>query len=142
MATNKYSMWLIIYSMFFGLGLVLLYFSIQQYQKTQNLILDGIKTTAIVSDVLTKHGSDGNTYTPIFEFKDRKNKLMFYKSPISSNPPAYKRGEKVKIIYDKTDSSTVKTISFWGLYRTSVILLMVAAPLLIIGSCYLLYTLR
>ncbi|WP_207763789.1 DUF3592 domain-containing protein [Flagellimonas pacifica] len=135
-------MWLVLYGGFFALGTVLLFMAFQQYQKTQNLLLDGVRTTAIVSDLLTNYDSDGDTYTPIFEFKDRTNTTRTYKSPISSSPPAYKVGEKVKIIYDRNDAENVKTISFWGLYRVSIILAIIASPLLVIGGSYLLYTLR
>ena len=48
-------------------------------------------------------------------------------------------GEKVKIVYDQQDDDEVKTISFWGLYRWTIILSCIAAPLLIIGGGYLLY---
>lgn len=142
MAAKKYTMWLVLYGSFFTLGFVLLFFAFQQYQKTQNLLSDGIKTTAVVIDLLTNYDNDGDTYTPVFEFKDRSSVTRTYKSSISSSPPAYKVGEKVKIIYDRTNPENIKTISFWGLYRASVILMMVASPFLVIGSSYLLYTLR
>ncbi|CAN0579848.1 unnamed protein product, partial [Ectocarpus sp. 12 AP-2014] len=37
------------------------------------------------------------------------------------------------------NSQDVRVVSFWGLYRWSVILLMIASPLLIIGGAYLLF---
>ena len=45
----------------------------------------------------------------------------------------------IKVIYNPLKVDNVKTISFWGLYRGSVILSMIAAPFLIIGGAYLLY---
>ncbi len=135
-------MWWLLYGFFFALGFLLAYFGLQHYNKTQNLLLDGVKTTAVVTDLLVNQDTDGDTYIPVFEFKDRTNTIRNYKSPIASSPPAYQVGEKVKIIYDKKDTNNVKTISFWGLYRFSIILWMIAAPLLIIGGSYLLYSLR
>ena len=136
-------MWMLLYGTLFVLGLVLAYIAVQHYQKTQKLLLDGIRTTAVVSELLTNYDSDdGNTYTPIFEFKDRSNTMKTFKSPISSSPPAYQVGDKVKIIYDRKNNDNVKTVTFWGLYRVSVILMMVASPLLVIGASYLLYIYR
>lgn len=135
-------MWILLYGTFLTLGLILAYVAYQHYQKTQKLLLDGIRTTAVVTQLVTNHDSDGNTYTPIFEFKDRTHTTRTYRSPISSSPPAYQVGDKVKIIYDRKDTDNVKTVNFWGLYRVSVILSMIAAPLLIIGGSYLLYALR
>ncbi|RDY59710.1 DUF3592 domain-containing protein [Flagellimonas nanhaiensis] len=142
MAAKRYTMWLLLYGGFFALGLLLSYFAVQQYNKTQNLLMDGIRTTAVVTELQTNYDSDGTTYTPIFEFKDRTNALREYISPIASSPPSYQVGDKVKIVYDRKDFGNVKIVAFWGLYRASVILMMIASPLLVIGGSYLLYTLR
>ena len=142
MAAKRYTMWILLYGFFFVLGLILASVAAQQYQKTQKLLEEGIRTTAVVTTLLTNSDSDGNTYTPVFEFKDRSNTTQTYKSPISSSPPAYRVGDKVKIVYDRRDSGHVKTVTFWGLYRVSVILFMIASPLLVIGGSYLLYTYR
>nr|WP_299386460.1 DUF3592 domain-containing protein [Allomuricauda sp.] len=140
MARKRYTMWILLYGSLFLLGTFLAYYAMVQYQKTQYLLEEGIRTTATVTDLITNYDSDGDTYTPVFEFKDRSNTIQTYKSPISSSPPAYKVGDKVKIVYDRRDSSNVKTVTFWGLYRVSVILLMVASPLLVVGASYMLYT--
>ncbi|MEM7484364.1 MAG: DUF3592 domain-containing protein [Bacteroidota bacterium] len=135
-------LWILFYLLLFLIGTFLAYNAYTTYQKTQRLLEKGIKTTATVIQFHT-HQSDGSTmYKPVFEFKDRSQNIRTFESAISSNPPAYKVGEKVKIIYDKNDSGAVKTISFWGLYRWSVILFMIAAPFLIIGGSYLLYASR
>ncbi|MBS9461407.1 DUF3592 domain-containing protein [Flagellimonas sp. 389] len=142
MSKNKSMLWIIFYLLLFLIGTFLAYNAYTKYQKTQHLLEKGIKTTATVIQFHT-HQSDGSTmYKPVFEFKDRSQTKRTFESAISSNPPAYKVGEKVKIIYDKNDSGAVKTISFWGLYRWSVILFMIAAPFLIIGGSYLLYASR
>ena len=139
MSKNKSSMWILLYSFFFALGCFLLYSAYTQYQKTELLLEKGIRTTAIVKELLVSSSSDGTTYAPVFEFKDRQRNIHSYTSKIYSSPPAYDIGEKVKIVYNPRDKQNVKTISFWGLYRGMVILAMVASPLLIIGGCYLWY---
>ena len=132
-------MWIILYSFFLLLGLGLAYFSYQQYHKTQLLLRDGVRTVGIVKQMVMTQDDDGPMYSPIFEFTDRSNKEREFKSNIRSRPPAYKVGDKVTLIYDRKDSENVKIISFWGLYAASVILAMIAAPLLIIGFSYLVY---
>lgn len=99
----------------------------------------GERTTANVVAYKTSQGKNGTLYAPIFEFKDRSQKLQTYTSSINSSPAPYEIGKNVKIIYDSRNPYEVKVISFWGLYRWSVILLMVASPLLIIGGAYLLF---
>ncbi|WP_422858083.1 DUF3592 domain-containing protein [Flagellimonas sp. S174] len=139
MSKNKSSMWILLYSFFFALGCFLMYSAYLQYQKTELLLEKGIRTTATVTQLLRTSSSDSNTYAPVFEFKDRQKNTHSYTSKISSSPPAYDVGEKVKIVYSPKDKQNVKTISFWGLYRGMVILAMVASPLLIIGGSYLWY---
>lgn len=120
-------------------GMASLYFAMKSYNNTRDLLSTGIKTTAIVVEMITVSDSDGSTYKPVFEFTDRSKGVRRYESSVSSSPPAYKVGEKVKIVYDQSDDDEVKTISFWGLYRWSIVLLCIASPLLIIGGGYLLY---
>ena len=78
-------------------------------------------------------------YKPVFEYPDRSSQKRIFESGIASKPPTYEIGEKVQIIYNPKKKESEKTISFWGLYRGSVILFMIAAPFLIIGGSYLLH---
>ena len=139
MPKNKNSMWVILYAFFLFLGCALAYFSYQQYQKTQHLLQDGIRTVGIVKRMVITQDDDGTMYSPVFEFTDRANKDHEFKSNISSRPPAYEVGEKVKLVYERKNPDNVKVVSFWGLYAASVIMAMVAAPLLILGFSYLVY---
>jgi hypothetical protein len=111
----------------------------RSYNNTRKLLSTGIKTTATVVEMITVSNSDGSTYKPVFEFTDRSQEIRKYESDVSSSPPAYKVGEKVKIVYDSKDDDEVKTISFWGLYGWCIVLSCIASPLLIIGGGYLLY---
>ena len=128
-----------LYWAFCAVGMVLLYFAMRSYNNTRDLLSTGIKTTATVVEMITVSSSDGSTYKPVFEFTDYRHEIRRYESKIGSSPPSYKVGEKVKIVYDQKEEDEVKTISFWGLYRWSIILLCIASPLLIIGVGYLLY---
>ena len=140
MTQNRATMWILFYSLLFIIGAVLSYFAYSEYKKTQKLLLSGVKTTATVIDLIVSTNDDGNAmYKPVFEFTDRSLIKRTFKSSISSNPAPYKIGEKVKVIYNQKNTKEVKTVSFWGLNRWSLILLMISTPLLIIGGSYLLY---
>ena len=121
-------------------GLVLSYYSYSFYNKTNNLVDNGVKTTAVVSKLVYVPDYDGSGGDkPYFTFTDRNNKEHTFTNGISSSPPAFKLNEKVKVIYNPKDTEEVKVVSFWGLYRWSVILLMIAAPFLVISISYLSY---
>ena len=121
------------------LGLISLYYAYHHYTKTTNLISDGVKTTATVNRLVEVTSDDGYTYKAVFEFKDRYDGNFEFISSVSSNPPMYKVGERVKIVYNANDPDEVMIVSFWGLYHWSVILFCIACPLIIIGGGYIMY---
>ncbi len=121
------------------ISIVLIYFSYRHYYSTKELINQGIKTTATVIDLIQIRGDDGYTYKPVFKYTNRAGAEIEFKSEISSSPPAYKTGDRVQIIYSK-DGDERKVVSFWGLYRWTIVLLTIASPLLIIGGGYIMYT--
>lgn len=139
MLQNKSTMWVVLYFIFFSGGAFLAYLAYQQYQKTELLLDKGIRTKATVTQLVPYRSDDGTTYAPVFEFKDTQQRVHSFESSIKSSPAPYKVGEKVKVVYDNKDKTNVKTISFWGLYRWSVILSMIAAPLIVLGGSYLWY---
>lgn len=125
-------------------GSILVIFGIKMYNDTQKLLLEGVKTTATVVDLIKESNSDddGEQYTPVFEFLDRKNNVRKFRSEVSSNPPTHGLGKVVKIIYHPKNIDEVKILSYWGLYRWTIVLFSLASPLLIIGTGYLIYTSR
>lgn len=124
----------------FTAGFVMAFFAIKMYNETNQLLKTGIKTNATVIEMIRVSGDDGPTYKPVFEYMDRNHTRKEFKSEVSSSPPSYSIGEKVKIVYNPKEDDEVKTISFWGLYRWTIILLSIASPLLIIGGGYLMYS--
>lgn len=141
MSKNKPMMWILFYAFLFLIGIGLFYAAFSEFQKTKSLVSQGVKTTANVVSFETSQGENNTLYKPTFEYTDKFLNKRTFESSIASSPPAYEIGEKVQIIYNPKNYDTVKTISFWGLYRGSVILAMIAAPFLIIGGSYLLYKL-
>ncbi len=121
------------------ISVILIYFGIRHYNVTKNLLTDGIKTKAKVIDLIKITGDDGYTYKPVFEYKDKANNIVTFKSDVSSSPAPYDIGDTVNMVYAK-NSDEKKIISFWGLYRWTIILLSIASPLLIIGGGYILYS--
>ncbi|MDG5491793.1 DUF3592 domain-containing protein [Psychroserpens sp. SPM9] len=120
------------------IGVVLLFFAIRSYQHTKELLNFGRKTKAIVINFIEVHDDDGTTYRPVFEYYDNNKQAFVFESEVSSKPKAYSLGQQVEVVYDKNHED-VKVISFWGLYRWAIILLMIASPLLVLVTAYFLY---
>jgi len=123
----------------FLLSVILIYYAVRNFNTTKQLMANGIKTKAKVIDLIAVSGDNGYTYKPVFEYTDKLDNQVTFESEYSSKPAQHQVGDYVNILYSKT-SSTRKTISFWGLYRWTIILLAIASPLFIIGGSYLLYT--
>jgi len=128
-----------LYLGFLLISIVLIYFAFKQYYGTKELIDNGLRAKAKVIDLIEVSSDDGHTYKPVFEFTDKTHTKIIFESDVSSSPPTYKIGEIVKIIYSKNTDER-KIVSFWGLYRWTIILLCLASPLLIIGGGYFLYS--
>lgn len=123
------------------MGFLLVYLAYYQYDKTEKLLDNGIKTGARVIELITQSDSDGNTYKPVFEYTDRSGLKRQFTSSVSSNPPAFLVGDRVELVYNPLNYDDAKVISYWGLYRGTIILLAFAFPFLIIGLGYFLYRL-
>ena len=130
-----------LYITFFLIGSILAYYSYHFYAKTSNLLKNGIKTTATVTELYPDPDTKSNygVAKPYFNFVDGFQKKQRFTNGITSSPPRYKMGDKVEIVYNRNDVTQARLVSFWGLYRWSVILLMIASPFLVIGGAYLLY---
>ena len=140
MIRKKMQLWILFYFLLFALGSFLGYLSWRHYQKSQHLLNKGIRTVANVVAYETSRGKKSTLYAPIFQFQNRSQELVNFTGLVKSSPPTYDIGEKVNIVYNTRNPQDVKIISFWGLYAASVILLMVASPLIVLGGSYLLYT--
>ena len=127
-----------VYSGLLLIAMILLFFAVKNYRKTTDLLNSGRKTKAVVIELIAISGDDGYTYKPVFEFTGRNDEKITFKSEISSSPAPYKVGDRVHIIYNPNGEER-KVISFWGLYRWTILFLCFASPLIIIGGGYFLY---
>lgn len=123
------------------LGLVLTYFALRDYRLTKELLKDGAQAEATVVELLRTGSTKGGQAmtSPRFEYQLPNGELREFRSSVSSYPPEYEVGEKVIVVYDRMEAGKEKIMSFWGLYGLSVILMMIASPLLVLGTAYLLY---
>lgn len=127
-----------LYYGFLLVSLILIYFAAKSYYSTKDLVNSGYRTKAEVIKLIEIRGDDSSTYKPVFEYTDRSGNNITFKSNISSRPAPHNVGDFVSIIHSENNED-VKLVSFWGLYRVSIILLSIASPLLIIGGGYYFY---
>ncbi len=120
------------------LGGALLVLGILSYSSSRRLIMNGAKIESTVIENIPVRGSEGGTmYKPLLEYQ-LNGKVQTFSPNASSNPPAYRIGEKVTLIYDG-NTGDLRILSYWGVYLASNVLLAFALPMLLIGGGYFLF---
>ncbi|HYF03214.1 MAG TPA: DUF3592 domain-containing protein [Patescibacteria group bacterium] len=57
----------------------------------------------VVENIISTAQKGGRTYTPLVRFKTKNNETIEFENWVSSNPPAFKVGEKVDVLYIGND---------------------------------------
>jgi len=126
---------------FLLVGLVLLTVSAWLFQRTAAFDAIAVEVSGIVVNLTASKESrrdrDGAIrrsvhYRPVVEFIDSQGRKQKMESAVSSNPPAYKRGEKVTILYDP-DNPEFAVIDDWHRYFADMILLSMGGIFSVVG---------
>lgn len=128
-----------VYVLLFLGGLTVVIIAYKYYKASIDLLRNGVNTEATVTKIIAESDSDSRSYRAVFTFKDRDGNLVSFKNPVSSNPIVWKRGENVSIVYDPAIPTITKVVSYWGLFRPTIILLMIASPLLVVSIGYFIF---
>lgn len=107
-------------------------------QKAEFLKQNGVRTTAVVARLAHERNagmenSEIGVYYPIFTFtlKDGSEKTL--RSNNGSNPPEFKEGDRVELLYDEKAPENFTVDNWWGLYLLPTVFGAVAALLLLIA---------
>jgi len=129
---------------FLLIGLVLLTVSVWLFQRAATFEATAATTSGTVINLVSSHGRrldrDGLAlarrsihYRPVVEFIDSQGRRKEMQSAFGSNPPAYKSGEQVTILYDP-DNPEFAVIDDWHRYSSEVILLGIGIIFSVVGS--------
>lgn len=130
---NNIIMWQ--YYLILGLGVVFFVWAVYSFRNTMTFLNNGYKATATVID-FHKYESDGEAFAPIFTFRTKDNQLITYELAEGNDPPAWKIGETITVIYDPSDPSKVSLYSYFRVFIWTLVLLSISLPLLVIGGGY------
>ncbi len=130
---------MILYGLLLIMGMALIVLAFVKFQKTKALINVGIVTEASVTSLEEVDTADGIAYKPVFSYQDSDEKERTYMSPVASFPADFEVGDRVQLIYDPDTDGNIRLLSYWGLFRWTIIGLAVSIPLLVIGGGYFLY---
>ncbi len=124
----------IIKYLFSAIGLVLCAVAFFVYQNTQNFLATALTTEGTVVDLVSSYSRDSTTYSPVVEYTTRKGEHISFTATFGSNPPAYTRGERVKIYYQESQPERAEIDGLFSLWGLPMILGSIGATFFLIGA--------
>jgi hypothetical protein len=128
-----------IYITLLVLGVLLMVNALFQYYSTKNLLANGVIANAEVISLQ----SDGlllqYSSSPLLKFTIPNDKEYTFSPEVSTNVQMYHIGDLVKIIYMSNKPQKAKIVSYWGLYRWTLLSLCFGLVFLTIGLGYFYY---
>ncbi len=115
-------------------------FAVNQYTFSQT----AKSTTGTVTDMLRKIShrsgkSDSLSYKPVVSFVDEKGDPFEFESSVSSNPPRYRKGQTVVILYDPENPQTAYIDDFVSRWMTPLIMAVMSLIFGGVGGGMMLY---
>jgi hypothetical protein len=92
--TNRFAIPVLVLA---GAGLAGL--GVHLHKQTELFLERAVRGTGVVVELSANHSSDGTTWAPVVEFEHEGRKHRF-KDSISANPPSYRTGDTVAVLYD------------------------------------------
>jgi hypothetical protein len=130
---------MIVHALVLLVGMTGLYFGYLQFQKTKSLLSTGIVITATVIENIMEVSDESDMYRPRFQFMDKNHKPVQFTGTVSSSRQEWSVGETTSVVYIADRPDTVRIISYWNLYRATILLTALASPFLVIGMGYFLF---
>ncbi len=124
---------------FLIVGVIMLVLAYSIYTSTQQFLKVSVKAVGTVVEMKSVRDSDGDlTYKPVITYKDRTGLEHTFTSSTSSNPPSYRVGDKVELLYDpqKPEQPSINT---WIDLYIGVLVLGILGGLFVLIPAFVLY---
>jgi len=104
---------------FLLIGGLLLWLSLSAYIKNQAFLKIANSSTAKVINFAKINAQNGVTYAPVFEFRDKQERLHQVQSHTSSSYPLYEINQSIDILFDPQNPNEAKIdkpFEIWGAF--------------------------
>lgn len=88
--------------------------------RTRRFVAESVSAFGEVIE-LREHHDEGVTYAPVVRFTGPGGRVFEFTESVSSNPPAHRVGEQVKILYRPEDPARARVASTTNLYLLAMI---------------------
>lgn len=90
------------------------------WMRTRRFVDESVSAFGEVIKLIERH-DEGVTYAPVIRFTGPGGRVVEFTESVSSNPPAHRVGEQVKILYRPEDPSRARVASTVNLYLLAMI---------------------
>ena len=119
---------------FLLLGAGMLYGGLHLYRTTQEFVAGAATASGTVVELDRRTSNNGDyTYAPVVEFSTPDGKDFRFVSSASSSPPAFARGEVVRVLYTPANPAEARIDSFGQLWAGGLILAGLGATFFLAG---------
>jgi hypothetical protein len=92
---------------------VILGLSLRSIVTTRQFLAVAVAADGVVVELSESVDEDGSTYYPVVRFVAPDGQVVRFKGGIGSNPPDYRVGDPVRVLYDPSNPRTAR-LDTWG----------------------------
>lgn len=118
------------------IGLLLLLGAAFAVWSTNAWLSRAVEVNGSVVEMVRVRDSDstGYLFTPLVQFRTMDGRTIEFQSTLRTNPPTYRSGEAVSVLYDPDEPNSAAIRGFFSLWFMPMILAFIGTVFLAIGS--------
>jgi uncharacterized protein DUF3592 len=118
------------------IGLLLVLGAAWSVWSTKTWLSHAIEVPGSVTELLRVRDSDntGYLFVPVVRFQTVEGRTVEFQSSLRSNPPAYRAGQSVSVLYDPDEPRSAAIRGVFSLWFMSIILGFIGSIFLIVGT--------
>lgn len=102
--------------------------------RTRRFLAQAHETPAQVVGNHSRHHNRKHTYYPVLRYQTQEGTSHEVVSPVGSNPPRYREGEQVTILYNPANPQQVRINNFLNLWLMPLLFGVLGGAFLLVGG--------
>ena len=90
--------------------------------RTRMFISKAQEVKGTVIRMVYTRSSEGGGYSPVYQFRTIEGQVVEVQDGLSSNPPMFKEGQVIDVLYDPANPQSARIKKFMSLYFVSILL--------------------
>jgi hypothetical protein len=110
------------------------------FTRTKRFLASAQEARAEVIGLQQRHGNNqGRVYYPVLRYRTQAGATKEVVSSVGSNPPRYKEGDSVVVLYDPAQPGDVRIHSFFNVWVGPLVLGVLGVIMTLVGAGLTLY---